>query len=47
MLAYRLMTGAVTAAALACAGSKSDHAEDSAASDTISRRPVDILLTIR
>ena len=78
MPAYRLMIGALTAAALACAGSKPDNAEDAAASDTtgateepreadeetaapaaaqaepaaaeqrdtISRRPVDIALTI-
>lgn len=78
MPAYRLMIGALAAAALACAGSKPDNAEDAAASDTtgaaeepreadeetaapaaaqaepaaaeqrdtISRRPVEIALTI-
>ena len=76
MPAYRLMIGVLAAAALACAGSKPDNAEDAAASDTtgaaeepreadeqspaaapaepaaaeqrdtISRRPVDIALTI-
>ena len=78
MPAHRLMIGALAAAALACAGSKPDNAEDAAASDTngaaaepreadeetaapaaaqaepaaaeqrdtISRRPVDIALTI-
>ena len=34
MPAYRLMIGVLAAAALACAGSKPDNAEDAAASDT-------------
>lgn len=34
MPAYRLMIGALAAAALACTGSKPDNAEDAAASDS-------------